>query len=252
MRIRTIKPAFCQSLDIARLSEAAALTAALLPMYADDEGYFVADDRLIKANLFPLRDLSRSITVVLRELSDVGFVEVRQGSDGRPYGRVVKFAEHQVINKPTPSKIAPFWQSAQPQIPGLFEESDNATGTLPERYGSTTDGKGKERNKEKERNNTSSTQASTVCFFEDFWNVYPKKVERKNALAIWKRKRLDTLAEMIVADVQRRVDSDKWRAGFIPNPTTYLNGERWDDALDAAQPGPRENSGLSILEGITI
>ena len=51
MRIRTIKPEFWSSLDLAPLSEPALLLAAGLLNYADDEGYFVADERLIRAAL---------------------------------------------------------------------------------------------------------------------------------------------------------------------------------------------------------
>jgi hypothetical protein len=36
-----------------------------------------------------------------------------------------------------------------------------------------------------------------------------------------------------VQDVLNRIDGDKrWLAGYIPDPTTYLNQERWDDEMD--------------------
>jgi len=69
--------------------------------------------------------------------------------------------------------------------------------------------------------------------FDQFWSVYPKKVKRKTSAEIWNRKRLDSKSGELIADVQRRLESDRrWREGFIPDPTTYLNQERWGDALE--------------------
>jgi hypothetical protein len=68
--------------------------------------------------------------------------------------------------------------------------------------------------------------------FEDFWSVYPKKVKKKKALEIWKRKRLHEKTDLLTKDVEFRIDhDDRWRDGYIPDPTTYLNGERWEDEV---------------------
>jgi hypothetical protein len=78
---------------------------------------------------------------------------------------------------------------------------------------------------------------SNAALFDRWWNQYPKKVGRKKALEIWKRRKLDTLADVIIADtLKRQTADDKWRQGFIPNPTTYLNGDRWEDAYETPQP----------------
>jgi len=37
---------------------------------------------------------------------------------------------------------------------------------------------------------------------------------------------------LIIADVKTRLATDEqWIKGFIPYPTTYLNGDRWEDEL---------------------
>lgn len=75
--------------------------------------------------------------------------------------------------------------------------------------------------------------------FEQWWSAYPKKVKKKNAHDIWKRKRLDTKAPTLVADVEARLTTDRrWRDGFVPDPTTYLNGERWNDAIEPTKAPP--------------
>lgn len=76
---------------------------------------------------------------------------------------------------------------------------------------------------------------STAARFDAFWTAYPKKVEKKKALEIWKRRKLDSLADSLIADVRGRMERDrKWIDGYIPNPTTYLNGDRWEDEMGAA------------------
>jgi hypothetical protein len=104
-RIRTIKPEFWKHEGLSALPEATHMLAAALLNYADDEGYFNANPALIQAECFPLRELSRSVPVALLDLSNEGFLQFGTAANGRRYGRIVHFRNHQTINKPTPSKI---------------------------------------------------------------------------------------------------------------------------------------------------
>jgi hypothetical protein len=69
--------------------------------------------------------------------------------------------------------------------------------------------------------------------FDEFWAAYPTKTGKKKCLEIWKRRRLgDGLADTILEDIKTRKEKDrKWIDGFIPNPSTYLNGDRWEDEI---------------------
>lgn len=84
--------------------------------------------------------------------------------------------------------------------------------------------------------------------FEDWWGVYPKKVGKKPARAKWITHKLDRIADTLIADVRNRVaNDDGWKRGFAPDPTTYINQERWNDALREApkerQAGRPEQAG---------
>ena len=71
---------------------------------------------------------------------------------------------------------------------------------------------------------------SALQNFERFWKEWPVKENKKKAKDVWQRKRLDEHADILIADVvNRKQQSKKWREGFIPLCTTYLNGERWED-----------------------
>lgn len=95
--------------------------------------------------------------------------------------------------------------------------------------------------KTKEENNAEPTASANAPndktktpddLFEEFWDAYGKKInrplsERSFAKAI-KRTDLETMLTAI--EVQKK--SRKWRDGYQPNPSTWLNGDGWDDELE--------------------
>lgn len=141
MRIRTVKPEFWKHEGLSLLPEPTHMLAAALLNLADDEGYFNANPTLIKAECFPLREPSVSIQDSLIQLAFEGYVQLGCTENGRRYGWIRNFSEHQRVNRPTPSKIKCLqivWESS-PTTHGLIIED-----SLPER-------KGKERNMEQGR-----------------------------------------------------------------------------------------------------
>lgn len=72
--------------------------------------------------------------------------------------------------------------------------------------------------------------------FEQFWRAYPKKVGKKPSEKKWNSLKLDTIAPRIIEDVKNRAANDSgWLRGFVPNPLTYLNQERWEDEIQEVQ-----------------
>lgn len=67
--------------------------------------------------------------------------------------------------------------------------------------------------------------------FEDFWRIYPRKVGKKRALLSWSKNKCDDVADEIISHVTARiVDDQQWQdSQFIPHPTTFINGELWQD-----------------------
>jgi hypothetical protein len=71
--------------------------------------------------------------------------------------------------------------------------------------------------------------------FDDFWKIYPRKVEKKKSQQKWS-KLSETDRKSAMLDIPARAQSDQWKregGRFIPYPTTYLNGERWNDEIVA-------------------
>lgn len=72
--------------------------------------------------------------------------------------------------------------------------------------------------------------------FDEWWKAYPKKVGKVTVRGIWKRKKLDFCETDLIKDVQKRIELDrKWIEGYIPNPQTYINQERWNDDIEHAK-----------------
>ena len=87
------------------------------------------------------------------------------------------------------------------------------------------------------RGRASPSEASES--FKRFWESYPKKQNKANALKAWDK--LDPspeLADKIIEAVERAQRSEGWlKEGgkYIPLPTTYLNGRRWEDEVTESE-----------------
>lgn len=160
-RIRTIKPEFWRDEDLSSISAEAALLAIGLLNFADDEGYFSANTKLIECDVFPLRELSITVPVLLRELSSIGYVRLFEAADKKQYGHISNFKKHQVISKPQPSKIK--------SLDVIVDDSGNGTGTLHDDSGNGTgtlqvgkERKGKEGNRNGEEGSADDVFKITI------------------------------------------------------------------------------------------
>ena len=131
MRIRTIKPEFWTNERMAALSEFTRLLAIGLLNYADDEGYFNANISLIRGSLFPFADESKKILGSIQDLSRLDFIRLAESEDGRKYGWIVHFDEHQRVDKPKPSKIKGLcdFQDASKTNPRRVQDASKEEGT---------------------------------------------------------------------------------------------------------------------------
>jgi hypothetical protein len=231
-RIRTIKPEFWRDDSLSKVSAEAALLAIGLLNHADDDGYFNANPKLIEADIFPLRELSGSVTGMVQELAGIGYIKLFSAPDGRRYGCIANFDKHQVINKKNPSKIKDLC-------------------TIPEDYGSTTvalpvgkERKGKEKEGEKE-------QGKRFALFDVFWKAYPKKVAKDDARRAFEKRKPDkSMVDSMLAAIFEQINSPAWQRDdgqYIPNPATWLNGGRWEDGGPPMVPRtPNKQEALEI------
>jgi uncharacterized protein YdaU (DUF1376 family) len=72
--------------------------------------------------------------------------------------------------------------------------------------------------------------SSEPSFFDAFWSAYPKKVGKDAAKKAFKKiKKPSEVLSQILFALSWQTESEGWKAGYIPNPATYLNEGRWQD-----------------------
>jgi len=67
--------------------------------------------------------------------------------------------------------------------------------------------------------------------FNQFWSVYPRKIGKESAWRAWKSSKAIKHETEIFDDIVWR-QNNEWRnkeKHYIPHPSTYLNGRRWND-----------------------
>ena len=71
---------------------------------------------------------------------------------------------------------------------------------------------------------------SKINGFEDFWSAYPNKKDKQKAKKAWLKNSPSLVKVLNALKVQKK--SEQWTKDdgrFIPLPTTWLNGARWED-----------------------
>ena len=104
MRIRTIKPEFWRSADIAALSVEDRLLFIGLWSYVDDNGVGRDDPQLIQCDLYPLDTFTEASVRThggLMRLSQQGLITRYEGPGGRRYLQINSWDKHQKINRPS-------------------------------------------------------------------------------------------------------------------------------------------------------
>jgi len=69
--------------------------------------------------------------------------------------------------------------------------------------------------------------------FNIFWLAYPRKIEKKKARTKFIKLGKDKLPAILEA-LDKAKNTDQWKKDkgqFIPHPTSWLNGERWEDEI---------------------
>lgn len=214
-RIRTIKPQFWENEELSEVSESACLLAIALLNYSDDEGYFNANEKLVKAACFPIRDISTTIRRMFDELSNIGYLEFSKDENNRIYGRVVNFLKHQRIDRPQKSKISDlelvWFKNLQ-----FDDNSTNIQRTFAVGI------RNKERNKEE-------VKVIDDFDFDFFWNDYDKKIGLEKCKKKWISLKQEE-RDLIFLHIPKYKESQPDKQ-FRQNPETYLNNKSWNDEI---------------------
>jgi hypothetical protein len=235
-RARNIKPQIMANEDLAEISAIGRLLFVYLWMLADREGRLEDRPKRIKAQALPYDDADAD--ALLCDLQDAGFI-TRYTVGDKAVIQIVSFSKHQ----------NPHSREQESELPGPDHAeakhnlgSDNAqprqcrAGLIPDSL--IPDSLIPDSLNPDSLQNTSSAAPTESTpkrvplddGFAEFWDAYPKKVEKKAALDAWKAKKLNGHAQEVIDHVRRRATQDRaWLDGYIPSPKRFLRDERWHD-----------------------
>lgn len=74
--------------------------------------------------------------------------------------------------------------------------------------------------------------------FEQFWTAYPRKTNKGFARTVFgKIKPNEEMLKKMISSIDRQKRSDQWKdPKYIPHPSSWLNGERWEDEEPTGKP----------------
>jgi hypothetical protein len=243
MRIRSIKPEFWSSDDIAELPWDARLLFIGLWSYVADSGVGRDNDKLIAADLFPLEDdpLETLATVSrgLATLSDAGLI-TRYRVGTKRFLHITNWSAHQKIDKPTRSPFPPpTCEDAEFGEPSRGSRESSPPGTRD---------LGNKGSREQGSQGVLSDESDEVEAdrFEEFWDTYDKKDGRKRCETAYRAalKKPGVTPDLLIASAFAYVNwqiSEGKHPQYTKNPLTWLHGEHWRDERPA-RPAPQSNA----------
>ena len=215
---RIIKESICTSETINELSPLEEITFYRLLVNCDDYGCFDARERVVISRLFPLRDIKGSeVKKTLQKLAGLGLIQLYEVG-GKPFLHVCTWAEHQRV------------RVSRHKYP-MPEDADTC-GHSPQLAAN-----GGEMRLESQSESQSESEMLTARF-ETFWKAYPRHESKQAARkAFDKLKVSDGLLQTMLTAIERQKKTAQWAENngqFIPHPSTWLNGKRWEDDVKPA------------------
>lgn len=242
-RNRMIKPGFWTSEQLAECSRDARLIFVGLWTFCDDGGVHPASAKRVKMEVLPGDDVTvAQIQEWIDELIEQDLLRLFS-HNGADFWYVTGW-KHQKIERPTYSYPGPHNTECfvDAMANGRRSLDDHSTITQPEVKGSEVKGsEGKDLSTNGSNGSEPGPPAEpTNDRFNEFWAAYPRKEGKKKAQTAW-RHLSQTKREAAITDCATRYQATEKQ--FIPLPTTYLHGERWND-----EPIPPKTGGEKLSD----
>jgi hypothetical protein len=109
-------------------------------------------------------------------------------------------------------------------------------------------------NTEREREKEKEKESFSFKSFEEFWNLYPRKVKRSAGLKAFLKLHTDQETFEKIKIGLARFKSSEWadrEPRFIPHAATWLNGREWEDLPDVKSVSKRGICGDAVQKNGT-
>jgi len=220
---RMLQNRISKSQKLASLSnDTVRLLYTWLLSHLDINGNFYADPVMVNNLVFTrLGHSVKTISNSLDEMAEKGLI-VRYKINGEVYLNYPDFNEKQPALNPA--------RETTPEIPNITQESIlHDASVTPAQIKISKDNIYNVKNSVKKKEHDANLEQS----FTEFWNAYPRKVNKKEAKQKWFKAKLPNLSIILKAlAIQKQSESWQKDGGkYIPHPTTWLNQERWNDEI---------------------
>ena len=104
----------------------------------------------------------------------------------------------------------------------------------------------KEKNDKNEKNNTDMIE------FGHFWDSYPKKIDKQGSIRSFSKAIKKTTLGVMLSALEKQKETSQWQKNegqYIPNPTTWLNQERWNQVIEIEDTQSWEYLNRELLKG---
>ena len=220
-KMRGFKPEIWTDDKFVQLSPLARLLFMGMWNYACDNGHLEDKPVQIKMRILPADNCD--VAELIEEIVEQGMVTRKKGILTVP-----KLGQHQRLDKR-------YFTTCEHCSP-----AERTTSARSERDGDTSgarsaptlkEGRKEVRGEEGER--STRERASSESDFATFYDLYPKKVAKGQAAKAHKAALKKASAATILDGLKAHLPIwEKTERQFIPNPATWLNGERWADEVD--------------------
>jgi hypothetical protein len=238
-RSRNIKPGFFSNEHLAEVDFATRLLFIGMWTEADREGRLEDRPRRLKMALFPADNVD--IEKMLADLDHLGFI-TRYTAGSFKAIQIVNWSKHQNPHVKEAKSIIPEMPGVEPcpvKNGASMVQAPDEHGSFPADSLSLDSGF-------LIPDSLSPSPAPVVSgdLFPKFWKLYPRKVGKDKAEKAWaKLKVTQALFDLMVAALAKQVITPEWtkeKGQFVPHPSTWLNGKRWED--EVPEPTPAANN----------
>lgn len=208
-RKRIIDPDFWLDEELTECSKETRLFYIGTWNFSDDYGVVEYAPKRLKAQIFPYDEID--VQPLIQKLIEIGKYIVFE-AEGKQWLYIKNFLKWQKVEKPSQKRNPPY---------RVGEESASTTQPVVSEV------------KRREVKRSKEDMSDKSDAFEQFWKSYPKKELKKRSSEIWRSKGLDSKLTEILGFIAKASLTDRWKKGFVKQPTTFLNGECWNDDLSS-------------------
>lgn len=262
---RILKESICTSESIEQLSAFEEIFFYRLIVNCDDFGLMDARPAILKARLFPLKQIrDTQIIDALRRLTSLELI-TPYTVDGKSFLMMNAWDRHQQIRaKKAKFPLPPenMMLADGTRVRRQHTDPDDTNGNhlisddirsnqthadVPVIQSNTIQSE----NESESENESKYTRARER--FDQFWEAYPKKVGKGAAQKSFEKLRVtDELLQTMLTVIERMKRTPQWtkdNGQYIPNPQTWLNQRRWEDEVPVQQSQRPLNPYLDFING---